>query len=117
MRNPFDRPLTYILDEEHRPQPCEDQIAWSKWFQTSDAQRIVRQEDLPGGRWLSTVFLGLDHSFSSDGPPELFETRLFGPDHTDLRCERWSTWDEALVGHERVKQEVLGDAAKEAMGE
>jgi len=48
------------------------------------------------GEHISTVFLGLDHSFRPDGRPELFETMLF-PECDD--CLRCATWDEALVIH------------------
>ena len=54
-----------------------------------------------GGIWVSTVFLGLDHSYNPDGPPILFETMIFGGPHNEYQ-ERYSTWDEAIEGHERA---------------
>jgi hypothetical protein len=47
---------------------------------------------------VSTVFLGLDHSWLSDGPPLIFETMIFGGPHSDHQT-RASTWDEAERQH------------------
>ena len=49
---------------------------------------------------VSTVFLGLDHSFG-DGPPLLFETMIFGGAQ-DGRNERYEDRATALAGHERA---------------
>ena len=43
------------------------------WLQTADT-RVA--ETHVGDYWISTVFLGLDHSFHH-GPPVLFETMIF----------------------------------------
>jgi aminoglycoside phosphotransferase family enzyme len=57
---------------------------------------------------ISTVFLGLDHSFD-EGRPLLFETMTFGGQEHDQRiCERCTTWDEAVAQHERVKNYIMG---------
>lgn len=48
---------------------------------------------------VSTVWLGLDHSYG-DGPPLLFETMVFGEsDWSDQDCKRYSTEAEARTGH------------------
>jgi hypothetical protein len=61
-----------------------------------------------GPYWVSTVWLGLDHSFM-EGPPLIFETMVFATDSTDptretlgpdVDCMRYSTEQEALKGHE-----------------
>jgi hypothetical protein len=68
-----------------------------------DAKRVA-ETTLPNGRWVSTVWLGIDHAFGQ-GPPLIFETMVFpskdGP-LTDLDCDRYSTEDEALRGHQRM---------------
>ena len=46
---------------------------------------------------VSTVFLGLDHSYDGKGPV-LFETMIFGGEH-DQDQWRYKTWDEAEEGH------------------
>lgn len=64
-----------------------------------------------GGITVSTVFLGIDHSFGS-GPPLLFETMVFDPAAGPLDEEqvRYSTEEQAAAGHaamvERVKMEA-----------
>lgn len=51
---------------------------------------------------VSTVWLGIDHNYSLDGPPLIFETMVFGNISMDNECWRWSTESEAIVGHEAV---------------
>ena len=53
---------------------------------------------------VSTVWLGLDHSFG-DGPPLIFETMVFGG-NLDQEQERYSTESEALVGHAAMCEQV-----------
>lgn len=67
-----------ILDDELMP-------AFMKWallFETVD--RVVGNTRTLYGERLSTVWLGLDHSFGF-GPPLIFETMLFAPDMRDER--------------------------------
>jgi hypothetical protein len=54
------------------------------------------QTDL-GDYFVSTVFLGLNHQRSLDGPPLWFETMVFGPEHEkmifgEIRPGRDSLW-------------------------
>lgn len=61
--------------------------------------RIVGK-DTVNDQLVSTVFLGLDHSYN--GPrPILFETMIFNGPH-DGFMRRYSTYDEALAGHNKV---------------
>ena len=87
----------YILNG-HTPVPTSDLLNWGLWMESKE--RIVKQEDI-GSMKISTVFLGLDHSFSEKGPPLLFESMIFnGPlDETQDRC---STWDQAEEMHENM---------------
>jgi hypothetical protein len=109
----------YILDG-HIPVPCEDLLTWARWIEDADQQRIVKQEYV-GPFWVSTVFLGLDHSFLDDTPPALFETMVFRDPNDEDRREwtkrgwksncpphislddapgyRTSTWELALEQH------------------
>ena len=88
----------YILDNSHRAVACEDLPTWAKWFETAD--RIVAKTTVRDGLDVSTVFLGLDHAFG-DGPPLLFETMVFH-DGDGREQDRYSTWDEAMAGHQRM---------------
>jgi len=89
----------YILDGK-TPVLC-DLMTWAQEFKTSN--RTVAKTKI----WdvlISTVFLGLDHNWG-DGPPILFETMVFGGE-LDQEQERYSTWEEAEVGHQRMVEMV-----------
>lgn len=51
----------YILDSNHQPIEV-DMLTWAFWLEKPE--RIVAQTNV-GQFWVSTVFLGLDHDFSS----------------------------------------------------
>lgn len=87
----------YIL-EGHKPIEVENVIEWAQWFEKAD--RHVKKTDLPNDVSVSTVFLGLDHSFFG-GTPILFETMIFGGEHDEYQ-ERYATWEEAEAGHQRA---------------
>lgn len=61
-----------------------------------DGHRRVAN-DVIGEIEISTVFLGLDHSFG-EGPPMWFETMIFGGP-LNHEMQRYSTYDEAEAGH------------------
>jgi hypothetical protein len=51
-------------------------MEWSRRLESGINNRRVAEDWLPNGYWVSTVWLGLDHSFGS-GPPVIFETMVF----------------------------------------
>jgi hypothetical protein len=65
--------------------------------------------DTVDGVLVSTVFLGVDHTWSVSIGPLLFETMLFDHNedgkHEDLDgcCARYSTWQQAKAGHEAIE--------------
>jgi hypothetical protein len=65
--------------------------------------------------WVSTVFLGFDHHFYSQGPPMLFEPLVFVDQDasTMLRCV---AWEDAVYRHKNVVEEV-GRVVEEIDGE
>lgn len=74
---------------------------WSAHLE-KDEYRQVLKTDLPNGRWVSTVWLGLDHGFGRSSRPLIFETLVFGVHGStsgELAQERYSTEEEALAGH------------------
>jgi hypothetical protein len=85
----------YILNG-HTPVATDDVMAWGRMFEDL-AARVVAFDKLPSGVRVSTVFLGLDHSFG-DGPPLLFETMIFEGPH-DQYQDRCSTWEQAETMH------------------
>jgi len=102
------KPRFWILDGKEVV-GTDNVLEWAKMFE--EGKRIVRQEDLKPMEkdgllspfsWfdcrVSTVFLGLDHSFRGEGPPDIFETMIFGGP-LDQETRRYSTWDDAEIGH------------------
>lgn len=88
---------TYILLNDHSVQIEPDLKKWGKWMESAD--RHVAKTDL-GEVWISTVFLGIDHGFG-EKLPVLFETMIFGGVR-DQEQWRYTTWDEAVAGHEKA---------------
>lgn len=89
----------YVLDARGEPKPEPDVHTWAHWFEK--ANRHVGST-MVGKMHVSTVFLGIDHSFGRAGPPVLWETMIFytpdGSDHT----ERYTSKEKALAGHLRA---------------
>ena len=90
----------YIL-KGHKAVKAVDIFEWGMFMQKKD--RIVKQETLPNGIQVSTVFLGLDHNYGG-GRPILFETMVFGAGEEgfDNDMDRYHTWIEAVAGHIRM---------------
>ena len=59
---------------------------------------IVERTEI-GNVKVSTVFLGIDHSFGAGSKPVLFETMIFGGKYDQYQV-RYHTWDEARKGHQ-----------------
>jgi hypothetical protein len=87
----------YFVLDGHAVIPTNDLHQWSRMF--DGRERIVGSTSI-GEVHVSTVFLGLDHSFG-DGPPLLFETMVFRGEHDQAQW-RYTTWDEAESGHKAV---------------
>ena len=95
----------WILDENERVIEV-DLMTWAVWFE-KNANRIVKQEWI-GDTRVSTVFLGLDHNFSTKGPPILWETMCFSNrkdfDQLQRRCA--GTKEQAEAMHEDMVKKV-----------
>jgi hypothetical protein len=94
----------FILDEDDHPVRATSLEAWAAWMETHDARRVVQVDRLDaddGDTRVSTVFLGLDHNWTGQGPPLLWETMVFG---TPLDGEqvRYASRAAALAGHARL---------------
>jgi hypothetical protein len=107
-------------------------LSLRQWAEYSEdlSYRRVAYDEIPATTmskesYLSTVWLGLDHSFMLNGPPLIFETMRFEkepkpsqffsgtyhesidfPDPEDpkdwIDCERYSTEEMATLGHRRI---------------
>ena len=97
--------LKYVLVGQ-TPVIEPDVEKWARWYERSmvDGSSIVARTEV-GASLISTVFLGLNHRFTGDGLPLLFETMIFtdgAPEDFQRRC---STWQEAEAQHKRAVQE------------
>jgi hypothetical protein len=84
-----------------------DLMTWARWFETAD--RVVAKTRIGDDAEVSTIFLGLDHSFGS-GPPLIFETMVFGGP-LDQEQERYSTRAEAEAGHAALVERASGTSS------
>lgn len=100
----------YILLDDHSVKRVP-LLEWARWF--DKAERHVADTHVGDVR-ISTVFLGLDHSFLEGSEPILFETMIFGGD-CDEYCQRYHTWDEAETGHKECVEAVQSGQCKEWM--
>lgn len=110
--------MWYKLDENNNPVHCSDYTEHNQWRLSLDPEkqtavgctvdRIVINDET-----VSTVFLAIDHNYdySSNPKPILFETMIFGG-YRDGDQERYSSWDEALEGHNRIVNEIIEKATK-----
>ena len=96
----------YIL-KGHEPVPEPDTLKWAMWLNTAD-RRVSKDIVIKSGEdaiTVSTVFLGLNHQYNPEEPPLLFETMIFGGKF-DQDMWRYSTWDEAVKGHNKVAEKI-----------
>lgn len=91
----------YILTGKE-PTKCASLIEWGRWMENIDKRKVAH--DMVGEARVSTVFLGLDHNWD-EGEPILFETMVFSGKR-DGEMERYSTWDEAIDGHNRIVESL-----------
>ena len=82
-----------------------DMDHWSKLLR-DPKYRQVRHSTLLDGVRVSTVWLGQDHAWDG-GRPLIFESMVFKGDKSNLDCERYSTEEEAIAGHERMVEKWL----------
>ncbi|MFZ1529012.1 MAG: hypothetical protein WAT19_09695 [Ferruginibacter sp.] len=105
----------YILDENDCPRfvTMEEYRNWHdnipEEVQTGIGFTLARDEE--GDKCVSTVYLGMDHSFGS-GPPILWETMIFCDGENDQACERSRNRKEALQTHKLFCEIHLGRSPK-----
>ena len=78
-------------------------MTMDEWSGRLKSERRVAETTLPDGKWVSTIWLGLNHQYG-DGPPLIFETMVFasGNDMSEHDMARYSTEEEAIAGHEAM---------------
>lgn len=92
----------YYLLQGKETKKVQTMQEWAEKFERSN--RTVKKTHLGDDIEVSTVFLGMDHSFGGVRPL-VFETMVFGG-LKDGEMDRYSTWDEAEEGHEKMVELV-----------
>ena len=91
------------MSDYYAPNGTEiDLRTWSEMFKLP--RHVGRTEIVLHGYRItvSTVWLGLDHSFG-DGPPIIFEMMMFSGDpRFNETSDRYSTYEEARTAHEYI---------------
>lgn len=67
----------------------------------------LKRTELSSGM-VSTSFLGLDHSFGGN-EPVLFETMYFPKDRDGEEQIRYTTYDDAIKGHDNLVRRIKRD--------
>lgn len=119
IRDAYD--LTNYVWHRRRGAVPIDLFGWARALGRRDRARIVAQTQV-GERWISTVFLGIDHGWGQRHAPVLWETMIFGPpqlreifgttrmmaldtEEEDSGARYTSRWD-ALADHERIVRKL-----------
>lgn len=82
---------------------------WCRLFSDPQYKRVA-ETTLPGGCWISTVLLGIDHNFGGSVRPIIFETMVFeSPSNlSEMDMRRYATKAEAQAGHDEMVTKWTG---------
>lgn len=91
---------------DRQGKPIKSREEFSKLF-NDFKYKVVKQDKLPNGLFVSTVWLGINHNFvGPSDSPIIFETMVFDhskkEDYIDMDRERYSTEKQAIAGHKRM---------------
>ena len=85
-------------------------IGLEEWCRRTVDREYLRidQTTLPDGKWVSTVWQGLNHRFG-EGPPLIFETMVFTSQEEmeTIDQQRYATENEAILGHQEMVAKYL----------
>lgn len=106
----------YIPDgqNQHIQVTMEEYFRWHRSLPEATKTRIGTKvaRSMIGDITVSTAFLGTDHGFGG-GPPLLYETMIFGGER-DEETTRYTTWGNAVTGHEKIASEISRQRQKQA---
>lgn len=94
----------YILDGRD-PVPVT-LLEFAEWYEHKPQERILAQDKIRPWVMVSTVFLGLDHSFGRSKKPVLFETLIFGGKYSG-KMFRYDDFDIAIDQHQIIVRDLL----------
>lgn len=84
---------------EGKPLTFDEFLAYSGQFKDEDKHVAIYETPF---MLISTVYLGINHAYSKDSPPLIFETMVFCGDMDGQDQWRYSTIAEAKAGHEKA---------------
>jgi hypothetical protein len=99
--------MWYKLDEDNKPVAVTGS-EYCEWIEKNPDKKAVKQEYIKDV-YLSTVFLGLDHSHDGKNPI-LWETMTFSCNFVEFdQCVqfRHTSYEDALEVHEKIKQDII----------
>ena len=103
----------YAKLDGHKVVPVASLLEIAGLYETRDARRVAKT-DVTKDIMVSTVFLAINHSYGH-GPDLWFETMIFGGPHSEF-CNRYTTWEEAVAGHELAVRLAKGEITEEEAG-
>lgn len=80
---------------------CKDILEWAQFIETKE--RLIKHTQMPLCR-VSTVFLGLDHSFNfgpEEIPPMVFESMILGG-ALNYEQLQYATYEDSEEGHKQL---------------
>lgn len=102
-------PKWYILRDK-TPVAVSEFSEFLRWMvRNQSACQVARNQ--VGKSFVSTIFTGSNYNSVAQGPPLVFESMVFGGP-MDLMIKRYSTWDQALKGHNDLIKELTRDHLK-----
>lgn len=114
-RPPGGRGLPFWVLDYHTPMLVPGVTYWARWFEwasRNDRRRVGLTKFPNYDRYVSTVFLGIDHGFNNK-VPLLFETMMLDHEGMDQDMMRYATWEEAQIGHDmmvaKARKMILSD--------
>lgn len=92
--------LDKYLTEITKSYILKNEKVWGKFYEKPKDRIVARTFFNKKKIRVSTVFLGLDHSWDFTGPPVLWETMVFGlkSEHMD----RYTSVEDARKGHKKT---------------
>jgi hypothetical protein len=104
----------YILNDDGQAVPCDNSMAWALWYESAQTERTrqLALTRIDNHTFVSTVFIGIDHNWSSSGDPVLWETMIFGDGgESNGYQRRYSSREAALTGH-REACDLFGNPSR-----
>ena len=108
-RKAFNPTLGKYILKKGKPVLEHDLLIWARWIE--EHQKQCRIGFFRAGKmWVSTLFLGVDHNYSNEGSPILWETMISGGKH-DGKMWRHTSLAAARAGHRRAVEMVKEELA------